>query len=147
MRQTYISEPGQRPEPLNVVGEAINILNGGDQDKPFEVHVQSGVRDGGPPDHSHPWDEAFYVLDGEVEVTIEGQPRVLETGGFVQIPANTIHAYKNLSERATILGIVSDCRGGRLFAAMDEHVKQLPRDLDKLLAVGEAHGVNWAFEH
>ncbi len=104
MRQTYISEPGERPEPINVVSEAINILIGGDQDKPFEVQLQSDVRDAGPADHSHPQGEAFYVLDGEVEVTLEGQARVLATGGFVQIPANTIHAYKKLSERATNFG-------------------------------------------
>ncbi|MEM7543520.1 MAG: cupin domain-containing protein [Pseudomonadota bacterium] len=146
MRQTFLSQADQRPNPINVVGEGITILNANDQNKPFEVHVQNGLQGGGPPNHSHPWDEAFYVLEGEVEVSIEDQVHVLSTGGFIQIPANTVHAYKNLSATATILGIVSDCRGGRFFAAMDKSVKTLPDDLDKLLAIGEAHGVNWAFQ-
>jgi quercetin dioxygenase-like cupin family protein len=68
MRTVHIIEADKTPEPVNVVGEAITILAGGDTTKPFEVHIQEGVQGGGPPPHFHPWDEAFYVMDGQVEV-------------------------------------------------------------------------------
>ena len=68
MRQSHIITKDKLPEPLNVLGETVTVLAAGDTTKPFEVHVQEGVEGGGPPLHSHPWDEAFYILEGEVEM-------------------------------------------------------------------------------
>jgi hypothetical protein len=31
----------------------------------------------------HPWDEAFYVIDGQVEVTIAGKATTVLPGGYV----------------------------------------------------------------
>ena len=147
MRKVIVSEPETRKTPLKVVGEDVTILGGDDQAKPFEVHIQHGAEGGGPPPHHHPWEEAFYVLDGSVEVTVNEETSVLHRGAFVQIPANTVHAYRNVSETATILGIVSDSRGGRLFEAMDREVKSLPDDLPNLLSLSERYGVEWAFNN
>jgi quercetin dioxygenase-like cupin family protein len=97
MRTVHVIEAGKTPAPVNVVGETITILAGGDLTKPFEVHIQEGVQGGGPPRHFHPWDEAFYVIDGQVEVTVEGQSTIISTGGYVHIPAGSIHAYKNIT--------------------------------------------------
>ena len=73
MRTVHVIDAGNVPAPVNVVGETITILAGGDLSKPFEVHIQEGVKGGGPPPHFHPWDEAFLVIDGQVEVTVEGK--------------------------------------------------------------------------
>ena len=73
MRTVHVIESEKIPEPVNVVGETITILAGGDLSKPFEMHIQEGVLGGGPPPHFHSWDEAFYVIDGQVEVTVEGK--------------------------------------------------------------------------
>ncbi|PMZ31577.1 cupin domain-containing protein, partial [Pseudomonas sp. GW247-3R2A] len=45
MRTVHVIE--QSPAPVNVVGEAITILAGGDLSKPFEMHIQEGVQGGG----------------------------------------------------------------------------------------------------
>lgn len=143
MRKPHVSSPADQPAPLRVVGEEVTVFAAGEAGKPFEVHLQRGVRDGGPPPHQHPWDEAFYIIEGEVELTIGETSRVLPAGSFVHIPAATVHAYRNVSETATMLGIVSDPRGGELFAAIDANVAALPADLDKLLATSEQYGVEW----
>lgn len=65
------------PASVNVVGEKITVLAGGDLSKPFEMHIQEGIQGGGPPPHFHPWDEAFYVVDGQVEVTVEDRKSVV----------------------------------------------------------------------
>lgn len=135
MRTVHIIESDETPKPVKVVGEDVTILAGGDTTKPFEVHVQEGVLGGGPPPHFHPWDEAFYVLEGEVEVTVEGKSTVLTAGGYVHIPGNTVHAYKNLSASAKILGIVSDPRGGEFFAAVDK--LKVPDDLPRLMEIAQ----------
>ena len=100
MRTVHVIAPEKTPVPVNVVGEAITVLAGGDLSKPFEMHIQEGVQGGGPPPHFHPWDEAFYVTDGQVEVTVEGQSTTVSAGGYVHIPGGSIHAYKNLSATA-----------------------------------------------
>lgn len=100
------------PASVNVVGEKITVLAGGDLSKPFEMHIQEGIQGGGPPPHFHPWDEAFYVVDGQVEVTVEGTSTTVSAGGYVHIPAGAIHAYRNVSPTAKMIGVVSDPRGG-----------------------------------
>jgi len=46
--------------------------------------------------HTHPGDEISYVLEGEVEILVDGQPvrRVKAGDGFV-IPAGAIHDARN----------------------------------------------------
>ncbi|BCX67420.1 cupin domain-containing protein [Pseudomonas izuensis] len=139
MRTTHVIEAP--PPPYNVVGEAITVLAGGDLSKPFEMHIQVGVQGGGPPPHFHPWDEAFYVVEGEVEVTVEGKSTTVPAGGYVHIPAGTIHAYKNISSTAKMIGVVSDPRGGQFFAAMDRF--KVPEDLPKIFEVAERYGVTF----
>ncbi|WP_030128989.1 cupin domain-containing protein [Pseudomonas sp. QTF5] len=141
MRTVHVIEAGKTPTPVKVVGETITILAGGDLTKPFEVHIQEGVQGGGPPLHFHPWDEAFYVIDGQVEVTVEGQSTTVSTGGYVHIPAGSIHAYKNISPAAKIIGVVSDPRGGQFFAALDQ--LRVPEDLPRILEISEGFGVTF----
>jgi quercetin dioxygenase-like cupin family protein len=137
MRTVHVIE--HSPAPVNVVGEAITILAGGDLSKPFEMHIQEGVQGGGPPLHFHPWDEAFYVVDGQVEVTVEGKSTTVSAGGYVHIPGGSIHAYKNISPTAKMIGVVSDPRGGQFFAAVDQ--LRVPEDLPRILEIAEAYGV------
>ena len=106
----------------------VTIYRQGDSANPFEVHLQEGLRGGGPPPHHHPWDEAFYVVDGEVALTIKGETHALSKGAFAHIPAGTVHAYENLSERATLLAVASDTRGGEIFKEFNDCIRQLPED-------------------
>lgn len=141
MRTVHVIESDNVPGAVNVVGEKITILAGGDLSKPFEMHIQEGVQGGGPPPHFHPWDEAFYVVDGQVQVTVEGKATTVTPGGYVHIPAGAIHAYKNISATAKIIGVVSDPRGGQFFAAMDQ--LKVPEDLPRIFEVAESYGVTF----
>jgi quercetin dioxygenase-like cupin family protein len=47
--------------------------------------------------HSHPGEEIIYVLEGSFEYEVEGKPPVtLKAGDVLFIPAETIHAAKNV---------------------------------------------------
>lgn len=49
----------------------------------------------GPPLHRHPAFEAFYVLRGTFEFTIGSDHVVCDQGGFVTIPSNDAHRWRN----------------------------------------------------
>lgn len=59
--------------------------------------------------HKHPGEEIIYVLEGELEYIVDGQPPVtLKAGEVLFIPAGTIHSAKNVgnikaSELATYI--------------------------------------------
>jgi quercetin dioxygenase-like cupin family protein len=65
------------------------------------VEVAPGARAGR---HTHPGDEISYVLEGQVELLVDGQaPRVVKAGESFVIPAGTVHDAHNAGETATKL--------------------------------------------
>ena len=47
--------------------------------------------------HKHPGEEIIYVLEGELEYQIEGQPtRTVKAGEALMVPAEAVHAVKNV---------------------------------------------------
>ena len=47
--------------------------------------------------HWHPGEEIIYVLDGVLEYQIEGEPpRTVKAGEALMVPAETVHAMKNV---------------------------------------------------
>jgi quercetin dioxygenase-like cupin family protein len=57
------------------------------------VDVAPGVRAGR---HTHPGDEISYIIEGELELLIDGQPtRTMRAGESVVIPAGTVHDAHN----------------------------------------------------
>lgn len=49
--------------------------------------------------HTHPGDEISYVVEGQVELLIDGQPpRTVKTGESFVIPAGTVHAAHNAND-------------------------------------------------
>ncbi|MFC5156973.1 quercetin 2,3-dioxygenase [Streptomyces amakusaensis] len=54
---------------------------------------------GGPPLHiHHDSDEAFYVIEGELQISNEKKSQVVGAGAFVFVPRGKVHAFKNVSE-------------------------------------------------
>jgi quercetin dioxygenase-like cupin family protein len=56
------------------------------------------------PRHTHPGIEVGYVLEGEADLVIDGQPVLhLKAGGSFVIPANAPHSVKNGGNLAKVL--------------------------------------------
>ena len=53
---------------------------------------------GGPPLHKHDFDEAFYVLDGELTFQVEGELLTARTGALMFAPGGVAHTFANRSE-------------------------------------------------
>jgi quercetin dioxygenase-like cupin family protein len=53
----------------------------------------------GPPLHLHrTWDEAFYVLEGEMSFLIDGRTHTAPAGSFVFVPRGILHTFWNASD-------------------------------------------------
>jgi mannose-6-phosphate isomerase-like protein (cupin superfamily) len=63
----------------------------------------------GPPSHiHHNEDEVFYLLEGELELMVEGRASVVGAGTFVNIPRGTLHTFRNAGTTpARFLGMVT----------------------------------------
>jgi quercetin dioxygenase-like cupin family protein len=61
-----------------------------------------------PPVHIHQdEEEAFYVLEGELEIDVDGVTSVARPGSFVLAPSGLPHAFRVMSDTARVLSISS----------------------------------------
>ncbi len=56
------------------------------------------------------FEESFLVLEGECACNIGGEPIRLGPGGYLKIPANTIHSIRNLRPGQPLIGIIQRYR-------------------------------------
>lgn len=53
----------------------------------------------GPPPHHHAhYHEQFYVLDGQLEFLVNGQPVLVRAGQSINLPPNTLHTFRNAGD-------------------------------------------------
>ena len=95
-------------------------------------------------------DEAFYVLDGEVEFEVDGEVVHAVRGTFAFVARGSAHTFRVLTETARFLVICSGKPTDNLeefFVAMGEPAREraLPEptapDLDRLLVLTEQMGI------
>ena len=49
------------------------------------------------PVHSHPHDQVTNVVEGELELTLEGETRTLRPGMVAVIPSNAVHSARSVT--------------------------------------------------
>ena len=54
-------------------------------------------------EHSHPNDEVRNIIDGQLEITIAGEARVIGPGGPAIVPPGTAHSAKALTDSRVIV--------------------------------------------
>ena len=105
----------------------------------FEIEAAPG---GGPPLHRHPWDEAYFVLEGELEFQVAGKKSMLRPGAFVSVPGGTPHTLFNHGPapcRYLLWG--SPAATGAFFADLDEMGRTGTPTLERILAIAGKHGI------
>lgn len=126
--------------PKKVLAEDITILADHSQTGSYEVYIHDAPEGAGPPPHSHPWDEAFYVTQGAVNFTCDGVQSRITAGGFVHVPAGTVHSFRYATPTAQIVGITSGAGAAKVFTAVDRECGPSPQ-IDKVLSVLADHDV------
>jgi quercetin dioxygenase-like cupin family protein len=96
------------------------------------------------PLHMHPdVDEAIYVLEGEIMIEAEGEPRTLGAGGFAFAPRGCPHAFVVTSERARLLAIQTPGSGEAFYRGASEPLSESGTgsvDFERLQAVAAETG-------
>jgi quercetin dioxygenase-like cupin family protein len=69
------------------------------------------------PSHAHPHEQVTRVSEGEFELTVDGETRILNSGQVALIPGNASHGGK----------AVSDCRITDVFFPVREDYKRKPK--------------------
>jgi quercetin dioxygenase-like cupin family protein len=126
--------------PKRVCGEQITILADGRQTGSYEVYLHDAPEGAGPPPHAHAWDEAFYVIQGLIDFNCGGRESRVAAGGFVHVPAGTVHSFRYASPTAKILGITSQAGAAAMFTAVDSECGEKP-EIEQLLGVLGRNGV------
>jgi quercetin dioxygenase-like cupin family protein len=134
-----IVSPQDRPRSLNVVGEQITVLASGAQTNSYEIFLQSGPEGSGPPPHSHPWDEAFFVIRGDVAFGVGEIESVATPGTLVQLPGGTTHWFRFGPGGGEMLSLTSAAGAAAFFTEVDEKVSPQDSDLGKLLGIAASH--------
>ena len=106
---------------------------------------------GGPPPHVHSREEeGFYILEGEITFTINGERVVATAGMFANMPVGTPHSFKNESNKpAKMLVSVAPAGLEKMFMEIGVPLAEgattaLPptrEDIEKLLAIAPKYGI------
>jgi quercetin dioxygenase-like cupin family protein len=137
---------------IAVVGDVYRFLATGEDTNGkyalWEAIVPPG---GGPPPHVHSREEeGFYILEGEITFTLNGERVVATAGMFANMPVGTPHSFKNVgSKPAKMLISVAPAGLEKMFFEFGVPLAEgattaLPptkEEIEKLLAVAPKYGV------
>jgi quercetin dioxygenase-like cupin family protein len=137
---------------LAVVGDVYRFLATGEDTNGkyalWEALVPPG---GGPPPHVHSREEeGFYILEGEITLTVNGERVVATAGMFANMPVGTPHSFKNESSKpARMLISVAPAGLEKMFFEFGVPLGEgattaLPptkEEIEKLLAVAPKYGI------
>lgn len=137
--QPFVVDAKDYERPLNVVGETIVVLASGERTGGYEIFLQRGPEASGPPPHSHPWDESFFVTRGEIAFGIGEETRVAKPGTLVHLPAGTLHWFRFGKGGGEMISMTSRLGASKMFADLDREVSPTNPDLGKLVEVGLRH--------
>ena len=114
------------------------------------VEAQNAPGGGAPPHVHHDEDEFFYVIDGEVEVTIGDQKIQGKPGSFVFGPRDIPHSFTITgSQDSRILIGLTPAGLEKCFVELGEPAASLtippaaPPDLEKLLSIAKKYNVDF----
>jgi quercetin dioxygenase-like cupin family protein len=126
-----------------MVGEEITVLASSDQTGSYEIFSQSGAEGTGPPPQSHSWDEAFYVIEGQVHFGVDDDQDLIATPGtLVHLPGDTTHWFRFGSGGGRMISITSRAGASAFFTQVDAEISPTNPDLGALVGVAAAHGLN-----
>lgn len=90
-----------RNEELVVLTDVIKILvENGKNGNGYAVFEENVPPLGGPPPHSHPDEEVFYILEGRFEFILNDMENPFQVlpGSVVHVPSKALHAFKNVGD-------------------------------------------------
>lgn len=139
-REPIVLSPAARPRALNIVGERLTVLADKSATAGYEVFLQEGPPGSGPPPHHHTWDEAFFVLDGEVDFGVGERALTATAGTFVHLPAGTTHWFRFGAAGGRMLSLTgAGSNAAAFFTGVDAALPNGEMDVATIGRVAAAH--------
>jgi mannose-6-phosphate isomerase-like protein (cupin superfamily) len=103
MPRFVVNKPGEG-RTIAVVGDVYRFLAVGEEaDGKYALWEAIVPLGGGPPPHVHSREEeGFYILEGEITFTVGDERIVASAGLFANMPVETLHSFKNVSDRPAL---------------------------------------------
>ena len=97
--------------------------------------------------HRHPWGEAYYILDGALEVQVGARRHDATVGDFLTIPPRAVHGFRVLSASARFLHVSIGTGATQAFRDYTQVSPEAPdlsdvETLSALLEINARHGVD-----
>jgi quercetin dioxygenase-like cupin family protein len=137
----FVVEPKDYAPALDIVGEHVTVLASGEKTGSYEIFFQRGPEGSGPPPHSHPWDESFFVTQGRIDFGIGAESMTALPGTLVHLPAGTVHWFRFGTGGGEMVSMTSRLGASRMFADMARELAPENPDLATLAEIGGRHGL------
>jgi quercetin dioxygenase-like cupin family protein len=148
----------QQGRTVSLVGDVYRFLATGEDTNGKYALIEALVGPGGgPPPHVHSREEeGFYILEGEITFTINGERIVATAGMFANMRVGTPHSFKNESTKpAKMLVSVAPAGLEKMFTEIGVPLAEgattaLPptrEDIEKLLAIAPKYGIEIRLPH
>jgi quercetin dioxygenase-like cupin family protein len=130
-------------QPLHVLGTEVRFLcEGRHTGSAWSLMEVTLPAEAGPPPHRHDWDEAYFVIAGEVRFSVADRSFVARAGDFVYTPGGVRHGFQGASgEPARILVFDAPAHAGAFFRRVDREAS--PGDVGTVLSIGEQTGIHF----
>ena len=116
------------------------MLASGQATDGYEIFYQQGPASSGPPPHSHPRDESFFVTKGAIEFGMGAESTTAAPGTLVHLPAGTVHWFRFGKGGGEMLSMTSRLGASQMFTEMDREVAPVSPDVATLTQVAARHG-------
>lgn len=129
---------------LSVVGDRLRVIvEGTTSSGAFELFELTGDLGSGPPPHAHPWLEAYFILDGQVLVELNGQSSLAEAGASVVVPAECVHRFEIVSATARFIVATTGDRASVFFRDLSQNAPgaPTPENLPGIVEVAKRNGL------
>ena len=132
-------------ESMSVLGAGVRFLLPAEKtDHSFSLMEVELPKDQGPPPHDHPWDEAYYILAGNVWFLVGYKEQVFSTGDFIYAPGGVVHSFRGAGDKpARVLVMDAPATAEGFFREANREIVNIPEDLSKVPAIGLKHGVHF----
>lgn len=137
----FVVAPKDYAPALNIVGEHVTVLASGEATEGYEVFLQRGPEGSGPPPHSHPWDESFFVIKGQIDFGIGAESTTAFAGTLVHLPAGIEHWFRFGTGGGEMVSMTSRLGASKMFTDMAREIDPVNPDLGRLAEVGDPYGL------
>jgi quercetin dioxygenase-like cupin family protein len=137
----FVVTPETYAPTLEIVGERCTVLASGVATGGYEIFLQRGPEGSGPPPHSHPWDESFYVVSGRIDFGIGDESTTATPGTLVHLPAGTVHWFRFGAGGGEMFSMTSRLGASKFFTDAAREISPASPDVEKLAEVGLRYGL------